>query len=751
MFVLPRVLRAAVGPALLSMVIAVPCAAGDLYPPAGAPAPTMKRLDEVSPSRCISSLPYSITESGRYEVCGNLTGTSGQNGITISASNVVLDLGGFTLTGGAGSLDAVNISSGGNVTVRGGTLTRWDGDGIDGASDTLGALYVHDVSVSSCKGNGISISSGGVYDSSVSSCARNGVSVGCPSGSCGGGAVYLEGVRSTGNGFSGISSSNGPELTLERCVSSGNASHGVYMFYDSTPARAQDYNSSRSNNSSSIDNGGDGWSVETVEGVSVALSFDGCVSSGNVGAGFRTVCEPLDDVSVSLLRCEADKNGQEGVRVSEAALRMDGGSSSRNGSHGIWISSSGSATKAQDYNSSRSNTTSAVDVGDNSGDGILLEVAEPFLDPGLDPFGVETLDLSSCRLVRNTGNGLRMSGNAVVSFDRCVVSENDGAGLSVSTTSYSSGLSKADSKRSFFSSNGGGGAVCPSASATVEWSFSETEFSRCGADGVQLAAGQNASDLRLSLDRCVVSRCDGDGVALNASYGGGPACPSSLLLSSSSLRDNGGVGASCVSETASVTSSRSSGNGGGGMVCGTTNHFVAGGSGFDGNTSPGLVVVSPVTVLNDVRCVGNGGDGADLTSDSSMISSCVFSDNDLRGIRSRTGGGRISSCVVSSNGDSGIVVEGSGMDVCENVVSGHQNAGATASGIDVVGTGNRVRGNMTSSNDRGVSLRSNGNPVYEGSSTGGENPLFEDAGVSGNSSGSTTIDAASNPFDLITH
>src|SRR5215207_11600534 len=57
-------------------------AQGTLTPP-GAPAQTMKTLDQVEPRKPISSLPFTITQPGSYYVTSNLVGVAASRGITV--------------------------------------------------------------------------------------------------------------------------------------------------------------------------------------------------------------------------------------------------------------------------------------------------------------------------------------------------------------------------------------------------------------------------------------------------------------------------------------------------------------------------------------------------------------------------------------------------------------------------------------------------------------------------------------------
>ena len=79
----------------------------------------------------ISSLPFKITSSGSYYVTGNLTGVSGNNGITITASGAAIDLNGFGLYGIAGAKVGVLILGGAKGTaVYNGRLSGWPEGGI---------------------------------------------------------------------------------------------------------------------------------------------------------------------------------------------------------------------------------------------------------------------------------------------------------------------------------------------------------------------------------------------------------------------------------------------------------------------------------------------------------------------------------------------------------------------------------------------------------------------------------------------
>ena len=82
-----------------------------------------------------SSIPFSITNSGSYLLTGNVTGVPGSNGITIAASDVALDLNGFTLSGATGSLHGVAVTGGRiNIAIMNGTIRGWGQHGVGGST-----------------------------------------------------------------------------------------------------------------------------------------------------------------------------------------------------------------------------------------------------------------------------------------------------------------------------------------------------------------------------------------------------------------------------------------------------------------------------------------------------------------------------------------------------------------------------------------------------------------------------------------
>lgn len=135
--------------------------AGPLNPPAGAVGASMKTLTEVEPRTAVSAANtpgdagavFKITQPGSYYLTGDVTIPAGKNGVVITASNVTLDLNGFSIVGATSQAQHGVQSSGvKNIVVRNGTLRSMGGAGVffDGAS-----CRVEKVSVLACNGSGV--------------------------------------------------------------------------------------------------------------------------------------------------------------------------------------------------------------------------------------------------------------------------------------------------------------------------------------------------------------------------------------------------------------------------------------------------------------------------------------------------------------------------------------------------------------------------------------------------------------------
>lgn len=124
------------------LVLSSPAIAGPLTPP-GAPAPSMKTLDQVEPSTPIgpTTTPgdadalYVITQPGAYHLTADLAGQAAKHGVQILSADVTLDLRGFTLRGVSTGLDGVRVGETAgpllaNIVIRNGRSVGWGGSGV---------------------------------------------------------------------------------------------------------------------------------------------------------------------------------------------------------------------------------------------------------------------------------------------------------------------------------------------------------------------------------------------------------------------------------------------------------------------------------------------------------------------------------------------------------------------------------------------------------------------------------------------
>jgi len=781
-----RKLIALVCPVVFSAALAVPTQAGTLFPPPGEPQPTMKRLDQVSTSRCIDQLPFVITQPGTYTVCGNLSFVDGEAGITISAPNVTLDFNGASLRGSGPAHGVAVLPGVRDVTIRNGRLNNWGGDGIH-APDARN-VTIDSMQIDTCGGHGALLggqAGGSISSSSFRGNTGDGVRYVCSSGGdCDDTdpQVYpgLSSVSSTGNGGSGIHS-DGISLVLRHCVTSDNALHGVRVEEGNSP-------------------------------VPVALIMERCESSRNGGNGVSSIDVPFDMDS-----CVTRQNTSHGVHQLNTEVVSSG-------------------TRAKNYNSTRSNRRKNS-VGDgNGGDGIRIEMdglvdVDHLLignnDNNNDGNGISVLPASEgssgvsvliekSDVRRNAGHGIHLV-NCPHDLRDVTMSLNDGHGGYMefgsisgesngrSSTRAKSYNSSRSNKSAGVSSSGNGGAglvVLVLDDAEVDYTISSSSLSNNGAHGV-----------------CFEDKVKGSSLACP-----GGDCPStgraSLTINNSSSIGNAMSG--LMMETSNTNSSPS-------FWCGNTDHFISDNNGDDGITVEGAVRMtlhssslsgnarhglhhvhdpdddgdglpdltwsavgthfndnganglSLENALNSVsldRCeassngargisvcadcdgdsfpdfvsldscivlanaaegvfVGNsseikmdrcsvssnGGVGAHLFSSLCVVTESSLSRNDGGGLYC-WGSGRVANNTVANNNGNGVTLEGDGFIVTNNLVRGHVGPGADRLALNVSAPGSVIGDNLFLNNDQATNLLQDNDPLYEPTGQVRTNPLY---------------------------
>jgi len=388
-------------------------AQGNLTPP-GAPAPTMKTLDQIEPRIDVATLPgnssyhHLISSPGSYYLSGNLEVTK-TSGIFINVPDVTLDLNGFKIYSPTGSIgEGIRIygAQADRVTVRNGTLTGFD-YGIRCFLGPKGSLF-QKLAVSDCSSYGIYAGPGarmidcrvdqnagvGIYadqDANISGCTVSG-----NQGSYGiyaGDAAAISGCTVNGNAGIGIYAPGG--TMINRCVTSGNQT-GISAGAASTIL---------------------GCSVKNSLGVGIsageACRISDCAVKDNHASGISAA----SDASIS--GCTAyGTQGDYGIyagpgsQINNCSANHNTGTGSN--SYGIYAESGSSIIQCvASYNGNTNLVTTATQ-------GIGIYVATN---------GV----VQNCTASFNRGDGIRVVRNSLVTGNACNGNGQDGDGAGISS------------------------------------------------------------------------------------------------------------------------------------------------------------------------------------------------------------------------------------------------------------------------------------------------------------------------------
>lgn len=388
-------------------------AQGSLTPP-GAPAPTMRTLDQLEPRMPVAAVPFAITQPGSYVVVGNLGGGAG--GISVQASNVAIDLNGFTLTGDrlvAGQ--GITVAAGcDNVTIRNGTVRSWGGDGVHAPGVT--DLQLHNVRVVQCVGDGVEVGSATVRDVTVADNDGAGLKAGSGMGA---GKVSVQDIsfmKATGNGGGGISYVGPCDASVCDSHVLDNTGHGVAWASSAADEQAR----VRLERCDVSGNTGSGLHISEASAVRVVCSTRASTFLGNGGDGIAVLLTHLDAcLQLDLRDGSASGNGGCGMNIQEGRCTEN-----KNTIIDFQFAANAVDGSAKLDCGAAPSLFSRVSACGNGGRGLAIEGG--------------TWTLEDCTVADNVGHGIqsvmRTSQNGhvtLIKFADCDVARNGGSGVTI--------------------------------------------------------------------------------------------------------------------------------------------------------------------------------------------------------------------------------------------------------------------------------------------------------------------------------
>ncbi len=662
------------------IVLAAQAPGGDLNPPVGQVAPTMKRLDAIEPRVCVNDLTGSqdavhvITGPGHYFLRADVVAPANKDAIKFefgpgipTTDLTMIDLNGFSLIGEPGSHHGVHFTAtfvNGRYVLRAGVPLRssgirgFGGDGVH--AEGAGSLTVDGVVIDDCGGDGIDVSNEGagkfkidIQGCTVGSCIGDGIRASAPTFTPITPGSYVFQLRASsfdGNGGHGVhlslSQDNSCSVALHDVRSDNNAGSGARFSWRQVggPVRC----TCNVKSSSFSGNGVDGLTVDTF------------------GAGLIDLDVDLDDVHASdNVQCGIAAGGTQG----RSRLGVANGGVERNGADGLNATGTFGGVVRDRFDNIRVQDS---DASANGGHGFAAALRAGGPDSG------NNLNWNFCSASGNGGNGFDVQAD-VEEYRHCVAD-----------------------------SNGGDGFHCRSAvglSRSVLKSFFESSATRNTNDGIDIDSAATLGAKNIGLYLAEVTGNGGNGLRMinadaklkrvacsdNSGHGmhqtGG-----SFLLNECEFDSNGfGGGGDGVSaegiDNADAHHTRCRGNARHGMLV-VEGDLRVEGSSFNGNGA--AVAIGHGLLARDLRdgsidgvdASRNGGMGFWFESNSGLpcgtlrLNRCRADGNLADGFLVQcSSGGDVRECTATGNGGMGFVISALGHVVVRNTAAGNAMGG----------------------------------------------------------------------------
>ncbi len=442
--------------------------------PAGAPAPTMKTLDQIEPRTAITNTSslVTISQPGSYYLTHNLTVASG-DGIDIITNGVKLDLNGFTIssTSATASGTAILLNGGSaalkNITILNGSIQSgftnngsgtYSGGGFDRGIEYISSAYPSTVSVSGCNVSGcysfgIDLGLGGsvVEACKVKTVGSSGIVASvvrqCVVKDCGGSfnaAIYAEVVSDSEAEYTGYGSSAAISAkTVQHCLglaSSFNIANSSYGISGTTVINSEgdsygggtgisaaiannSYGSSSYGTGLVITDSANNCSGHSPYGIGISMGNYGCLN--NCAAKLNGTGIVMGDFA-SIFNCVIIGNSSNGVVAGQNCV-VRGCTASGSGSVG---------TNGVGIIAGIRSTIEGCTVNDNRNDGINAAGDSVILNNHASHNG---LGLSSAAGIHIAGAGSRIEGNQTRDNSGYGIKSDGGAGADIIIRNASGG------------------------------------------------------------------------------------------------------------------------------------------------------------------------------------------------------------------------------------------------------------------------------------------------------------------------